>query len=269
VHGPRCEFAHTLPAKFTLQDLGPGPTLLARATLTDPCLWTADLPQIYDVLVELKRGHELVASERRMIGLRGLGVRQTSGGPRLVRESNIWIPRGASLDPVREANLHSFRDQLLVAVCQGVPSLDLLREASLKGVYLLIKLGEFGSGSERVLQHLARWPAVMMVAYEHHQAANADLRNVAPNLLLAQSVKSSDLPQFVVAEWAQAVIVQVPEVPAPPAQTLAKIAAERPILIEGVAPASTLPDRAACDLVQRNLAPIGQFAGYLAISPTL
>src|SRR5829696_6519128 len=75
IRGPRCLAAETLPVTSPLLDLGPGPTLLARAMVTDPCFWSPDLPAIYDVTVNLLRGTEIVASARREIGLRSLGVR--------------------------------------------------------------------------------------------------------------------------------------------------------------------------------------------------
>ena len=46
VRGPRCSRAQTLPLTSPLVDLGPGPTLLARALVPDPCFWSPDLPAI-------------------------------------------------------------------------------------------------------------------------------------------------------------------------------------------------------------------------------
>src|SRR3954466_14150724 len=72
VRGPRCLHAQTLPASSTLVDLGPGPTLLTRAIVTEPVFWSVDLPAIYDVTVQLHRGANLIASARREVGLRAL-----------------------------------------------------------------------------------------------------------------------------------------------------------------------------------------------------
>src|SRR5215510_13429068 len=90
VRGPRCLSAQTLPVNSPVVDLGPGPTLLARATVSDPCFWSPDLPAIYDVTVNLLRGSEVVATERREIGLRALGIR----GKYLALESKRWVLRG-------------------------------------------------------------------------------------------------------------------------------------------------------------------------------
>ncbi|MEX2174251.1 MAG: hypothetical protein WD872_07805 [Pirellulaceae bacterium] len=90
VRGPRCLHAETLPLTSPLVDLGPGPTLLARAMVPDPVFWSPDLPAIYDVIVHLMSGTKIVATARREIGLRSLGVR----GRNLALESKRWVLRG-------------------------------------------------------------------------------------------------------------------------------------------------------------------------------
>src|SRR3954454_21595882 len=72
VRGPRCLHAQTLPLTAPLTDLGPGPTLLARAVIPEPSFWSPDVPSIYDVTVQLRRGTQTVAQTRREIGLRSL-----------------------------------------------------------------------------------------------------------------------------------------------------------------------------------------------------
>src|SRR6185503_6095473 len=92
VRGPRCKLAETLPVTSPVIDLGPGPTLLAQALVPDPVFWSPDLPAIYDVTVNLLRGTELIASARREIGLRSLGVR----GRNLFLNGKRWVLRGVS-----------------------------------------------------------------------------------------------------------------------------------------------------------------------------
>src|SRR5262245_45045402 len=87
VRGPRCRLAETLPVTSPLVDLGPGPTLLARALVPDPVFWSPDLPAIYDVTVNLLRGTEIVATAKRQIGLRSLGVR----GRSLFLNGKRWV----------------------------------------------------------------------------------------------------------------------------------------------------------------------------------
>src|SRR5262245_46001615 len=99
VRGPRCLTAQTLPVTSKLEDLGPGPTLLAKATVTDPCFWSPDLPAIYDVTVHLLRGGEIAATASREIGLRSLGVR----GRHLALESKRWVLRGVCTESTHAA----------------------------------------------------------------------------------------------------------------------------------------------------------------------
>jgi len=248
VQGPRCEYAHTLPAKYQLTDLGAGPTLLARATITDPCYWTSDLPQLYDVHIELRRGSELVAREKRLIGLRGIGPR----GRELVREGKIWVPRGVTISD-EPGMVDQLRDELLVGVCSN-PSLDLLNEASRRGAYLIASLAADRPDFIAALRSLARWPAVMMAIVHGGEKLERSLQQVAPNLLLTQPAPQSE--NFRVAAWANALIVD--EAGPFPAVSL-------PILVQRtiVAPVSLDSARSACDQLQRDGAPRAQFAGYL------
>jgi hypothetical protein len=74
ISGPQSMYAQTLPATFSFSDRGPGPTLLAEVILPDPCFWTPETPQLYQVNIELHRAGDVVVSERRMFGIRRLGV---------------------------------------------------------------------------------------------------------------------------------------------------------------------------------------------------
>jgi hypothetical protein len=266
VHGPRCEYAHTLPAKFVLRDLGPGPTLLARATITDPCLWTSDLPQIYDVHVELRRGAELLASEKRTIGLRGLGTRTTGDGHRLVREGKVWVPRGVGIRALADPELHALREQLLVGLYQGLPPLDLLQTASQRGLYLIVELPTEHLTIAPTLQQLARWPAVMLVILPDSTGHGPELRQVAPNLLLGERVLQTELAAFRPAAWSQAVVVRTSGDDSTRAALCSARNLPLPVLLQSATDLAIdlQRSRAACDLLQAATAPYGQFAGYLA-----
>ncbi|WP_425616133.1 hypothetical protein NA78x_006072 [Anatilimnocola sp. NA78] len=254
VHGPRCELAHTLPAKFTLQDLGTGPTLLARTTITDPCYWTSDLPQLYDVHVELRRGSEVLAREQRMIGLRGIGARDQ----RFVREGKAWIPRGVSLASLAGNDITQLREQLLVGVCSS-PPLDLLVEASRRGVYLIVHIDATQQDAASALHQLARWPAVMMAVIHGADSAAKSLAQVAPNVILSQPMKAEDSAVVPPAAWASAMVAEVTDSLMVPTGTL-------PILVQRKLGSLVSADaaRAACDQLQRDFVAVGQFAGYLA-----
>lgn len=262
VHGPRCEYAHTLPAKYALTDLGAGPTLLARATITDPCLWTSDLPQIYDVHIELRRGSEVVASEKRMIGLRGIGARATG---EIMREGKIWIPRGVAIEQVQH-DLSQLHAELLAGIATA-PPLDLLVEASRQGAYLIVPVSGNQESLPSMLRNLARWPAVMMAVVRGGEMLDRSLQQVAPNLVLAQSVAWEDAPQFRPAAWATAVVVEIAEPSLPQDLTPSAVAAIRslrlPVFAQRGVTHSAAGPRAECDRLQRDLASMCQFAGYL------
>lgn len=262
VHGPRCEFAHTLPAKYALTDLGAGPTLLARATITDPCLWTSDLPQIYDVHVELRRGSEVLASEKRMIGLRGIGARSTG---EIVREGKIWVPRGVAIEQVQH-DLSQLRAELLAAIVSA-PPLDLLVEASRQGAYLIVPVAGNQESLPAMLRNLARWPAVMMAVVRGGEKLDRGLQQIAPNLLLAQACPWEEVPQFRPAPWAAAVVVEIAEHSLPQDLTPSAVPAirnlELPVFAQRGVSNSAAGPRAECDRLQRELAPMCQFAGYL------
>lgn len=263
VQGPRCEYAHTLPAKFTLQDLGPGPTLLARATLTDPCLWTSDLPQIYDVHIELRRGSEVLAREQRMLGLRGIGARTSAETPQLVREGKVWVPRGVALESLDTIEVAGLREQLLIGVCTS-PPLDLLVEASRRGLYLIVRLDHEQQDVPQAIRHLARWPAVIAASIRHGESLDRSLSQLASNLLLLQEIDSSSRVAPNLAAWAAAGLVALPS---GETQVDSRLDVKSlPWLVHrspGVANLTLTQARAECDRLQRDLASARQFSGYL------
>src|SRR5688500_12556630 len=71
LRGPYCERARTLPAKIAFHDLGPAQVGLAHAIVPDPCVWSAELPHVYQADVEAWQGDRLVAEYHGSIGLRG------------------------------------------------------------------------------------------------------------------------------------------------------------------------------------------------------
>jgi hypothetical protein len=70
LRGPYCDRAHTLPAEFAFRDLGRGQPGLAEAVVIDPCLWTRELPHLYQADVEALRGDQVVSEFHGQLGLR-------------------------------------------------------------------------------------------------------------------------------------------------------------------------------------------------------
>lgn len=74
MRGPYCETARTLPAEFLFRDLGRGAQ--AEAVVSDPCMWSAEMPHLYHVDVVARRGELVIAEYRGEIGLRRLAPRR-------------------------------------------------------------------------------------------------------------------------------------------------------------------------------------------------
>jgi beta-galactosidase/beta-glucuronidase len=70
LRGPYCETARTLPAEIKFRDLGPRQAGLAEAIVPDPCVWSPELPHLYQVDVEARQAEKVLAAYHGMIGLR-------------------------------------------------------------------------------------------------------------------------------------------------------------------------------------------------------
>ncbi|HEX5105262.1 MAG TPA: hypothetical protein VFV87_15690 [Pirellulaceae bacterium] len=251
VRGPRCKLAQTLPTTSPLVDLGPGPTLLARALVPDPVFWSPDLPAIYDVTVNLLRGTEILATAQRQIGLRSLGVRDRD----LLLNGKRWVLRGVSADSTTSRNVTDWHDAAAVYVHDDSPVA--LRVASESGVLAMsVVLGEHLNWRIRLL---ANYPAVAICVPDR---LPADFRKAqaVPNLILAQRLsRDATLTR---QPWADVVLVTADDTDLV-RQAVASI--DAPIIAARYRrpPADIATARAACDALQRDLAPLGQFAGYV------
>jgi hypothetical protein len=244
-----------LPATIRLVDRGPGESLLAQAFVPDPCFWTTELPFLYTVRVELRRGQELLQAVERPLGIRPLGV----AGRRLRMESKAWVLRAAhqSLAPNAPlAEWHAADTAMTVAA----PGDSLCDEASRVGVLLVAGV----AGDRRFvlseLQRLCRWPAVGLAIINSADPLDLDIRLVARNLLLAQPISPNS--SFEPAPWAHLVVSDCGYSlhPSPTAHSLSL-----PML--AFRPAERRPTvselRALIDLLQRDLAGHLDPAGYL------
>jgi glycosyl hydrolase family 2 len=255
VRGPRCLHAQTLPFSSQLTDLGPGPTLLAQAIVTEPVFWSPDLPAIYDVTVQLKRGTEVLATVRREIGLRSFGVR----GRQLVLEGKPWVLRGVSTESTTATYPRAWHESSAAYVAVS-SNLEPLAEAAQWGTLAVVNLSQGGTSATARLRELAQHPAVAIVAVEQPLRDDFKKPLVAPNLLFAQVMRADQVPR--VLPWADLLLASATNpdrVASVIAQSELPVLAARPL----VAPADLAVARAACDMLQRDLAPLGQFAGYI------
>jgi len=129
--GPDCKHAITLPATAKLAAM-PGPTpgqgpaaatsVVARAILTEPSFWTPELPSLYRLEARLVAAGREVATWRRPVGLRRLGVR----GRSLWLDGRRHVPRGI-VAPAERVDLAAFRAAALAAVVPDPPAAFLAR----------------------------------------------------------------------------------------------------------------------------------------------
>ena len=148
--GPECSTAATLPTTVSLVDQGTveGQPPLARGVCTEPGFWTPELPNLYRAEVTLRRGDDVVASGRRMIGLRRLGVQ----GRSLSLDGRRYVPRGVACQ-ANPTELDELRQLSAVAVVgfpavadpaahpSAAPLEAMLTTADRIGVAVVIRLG--------------------------------------------------------------------------------------------------------------------------------
>jgi hypothetical protein len=250
--------AETLPVSVPLVDLGAGPTLLARAAIPDPCFWSPDLPAIYDVVVELRRGGQTIATEPREVGLRALGVR----GRNFYLDGKKWVLRGVLDASAEAAKLPDWQQASATLICSSTKGEILdraLSEASQVGTLAMVEVPR-GEAGLRELAQLARNPSVGFAIAQRGPDGSARPSEVAPNILLVQRFAVGD--ELVPQSWAQAFLadgddpsrlMQIVEMTELPIIVARPLSGPRPIAAA----------RAACDVLQRDLAALGQFAGYI------
>ena len=255
VRGPECAYSRTLPATFHLTDQGPGDSLLARAVIPDPCFWSPRLPATYQVRVDLVRAGEVVASTERVFGIRALGARRQH----LFLEGKRWVVRGVSNQNVQTASLDDWREASAAMLVEN-PSDQLCTEALRVGVVLIAKLNDTTEPLISALERLACWPSVAIICIKSNIDIPANLRQLVSTTVLAQWFPA-DMPARP-ANWADAVACEVGQ--AAEFQQIVD-ACDLPVIAVRVADAGhkVAEARRYCDMLMRDLAPQGDFAGYI------
>ncbi len=313
VRGPFSTRARTLPATTTWSDLGPGPTLMATASIPDPCYWTPDNPALYEVHLRVLDGSREIAATRRTLGLRRLGAH----GRAFRFEAQRWVLRGvtrfafspAFVEPAAAGAVRAAANtdqHIAMAAWDAVPWRDehatlvarelsdaecdrAQREGRLLAAWVPVERGDWADE----LRRLSRWAAVAFAILEGRAAADwtADaVRSLAPNLCLLQAFAVD--ARVTPSDWAQGVVVEAGDDRSAFARRIAAcglpVVAYRPFAprVEQVAawrgaalaageantahdPARTWAEQAfaaarvAVDALQRDLAPGGDYAGYI------
>lgn len=260
--GPYCELSHTLPATVPFVDVGPGNEPLARALVPDPCCWSPDLPALYAARVELVVDGQVREQWERRIGIRRFAPR----GRDFVFDQKRWVLRGVWQSSVTTRDLADWRAAPAAMVVEQ-PADELCAAASRQGV-VVVAIAR-GDGAELVdeLRRLAQWPAVILCLVDGELPVDTTPRRIAPNLTIAQRWPRENTS--LLANWAEAIWLEIgDDVPVAAEQTrkcsLPVVACRRLASADGGAIELTRA-RAACDDLQRDLAPFGDFAGYVVI----
>jgi hypothetical protein len=251
--GPYCRHSQTLPARIRFLDRGPGATLLAEATVPDPCFWTPDLPFMYSAELRGIQGNETIAAIKRPFGICRLGVH----GKSLYLDAKRFVLRGARIEPTAIDDVFTAK-QSASALFVADPSDQFLQEASEEGILLAVDLPASQPAAE--LTRLGRWPAVAVVVLEGGISAGKELRLAARNTLLAQQVNQSGRVSAP-APWAHLLWWQIENesISTPTLADNMPIIAYRPTSKN----ATIEESRRACDRLQADLSPLGDFAGYI------
>jgi hypothetical protein len=242
--GPHCQYADTLPTTYRFIERGPN---LAEALVPEPCYWTPQMPLLYDAVLELHDRGRVVARAERILGICRRGVRRRN----LVLEGQSWVLRGVAADEVPHADLDEWH-AAETAMCVRNPSDALCDAASRLGVLLVAELGKAESHE---IVRLRRWPAVGVIA----TSASAGL-DAAASAIVAQ-VLTAVHPAVPGADAVAAIVDVSADEPLD-----AKFAHwQIPVIaLRKSGPHASVADaRRQCDRLQRDLAHLGQFAGYI------
>ena len=170
---------------------------------------------------------------------------------------------GVLIPKPRLGNRADFLRQTWTALVVANPSPQLCQFASRRGILLVCDLrataAKDGASGIKLIQQLVQSPAVAIAILPNDQSVPPN-RNDFRNLLLAQFISATD--STVIAPWADLLFVEVGD-PGRFAQQIAT--GNLPIIAVRRATDSSSPERSrgACDQLQSDLAPFGDFAGYI------
>jgi len=285
VRGPIAPGTRTLPTTVALQDLGKGATLLASCAIPDPTFWTTLLPGTYELNIQLRCHGEVVETVTRSLGIRFFGA----SGRKFLWEGKRWVLRGVATSESDVAPIDVFRDNVGVLIVRD-PVESLLREASEAGVLLAVDLALRGRESFSAKRHettdagrpkktpdpltrhectvrliaelrcLTQWPAVAIVILPNDCHFEKEVRAAAPNLLFAQRIDPEE--SSTLADWTQVIFCDATD-----AKSVAAFAKSWPLPVVAErrlkGDYTLIEARRECDHLQRDLAPFGDFAGYV------
>lgn len=270
VRGPRCFHATTLQSSARLEDAGPGPSLLAKSLVIDPCYWSPETPNIYDVTVELRKGNDIIASEVRQIGFKPLGI----SGRFFTWEGKPWVMRGATNRTVNADKLRIWSDRSTSILFANPPTAKQLDHSALRGILAWVLMPMFGRPAtlKRAMRDLSGCPSVagfLMLTKTSSDQIPQSLLEATPNLLIGIALGSATktppsqrhrIFHHVRLEKDWGIDEGLTSLDSP----LLAVREQGPNRADNEHPFLSIERaRAACDKLQADLAPYGQFAGYI------
>jgi len=255
IAGPECMYAHTLSTTVALRARLSGARQVGEGLIPDPCYWTPEMPYLYRARVELRQGARISSQREIAFGIRPLGVQ----GRSLVFAGQRWVLRGVFQSEAPGVDLAAWHDAG-AAMRATDPDDELCEAASRIGVLIVADLSRAQNGIESRLLRLSRWPAVGFAILPANVAVTAEVRRAAANMLLAYEVDA--LRSSADRANADVLLVNADE-----PQRFADLVRDAKQPAVAVRPAGRQADVAAprklCDRLQRDLAQIGDFAGYV------
>ena len=209
----------------------------------------------------LVRGEEVLAEVQRPFGIRALGARGGDlllEGKRLViRGGGGWRVSGTKPQQTDDWEPRLWHDSTM-AILVDSPSDELCRQADTAGVLLIARLAGRSDDAAARLRRLGCFSSVAVVILDDEAARGENIGKPRSGILLAQQIRSGDSPDL--PPWADVVVCDLSH---DDANEFDLSQVTFPVLMYRGADSPTPPQpaRSACDQLQRDLAPLGQFAG--------
>lgn len=272
IRGPFSVRGETLPATHPFLDQGPGDSILVKATVPDPVHWSVDQPALYKVSLQLHEQGKQIDTCERSFAFHGVHT----SGKHFRREGRTLVLRAASCEWIVQEEDRSAATWLARTdgLACWVPSGKVPPEESARfGLPLLVELEEIPSATENQvlaqLKGLTHNPAIIAALLSPTAGAIAKQSKWPHNLLLG--TRQSVTRPLEVPNWAEFVLLDLEDSFASGegedrAQQAIKAALEIPlpvVVVQSGGTASLQHARQACDTLQRRIAPLGQFSGYV------
>jgi hypothetical protein len=263
--GPTCRYSSTLQASIPLKHRGltrwgDRTAIVAEAVVPDPCYWSTDLPFLYRAVGEVTGPRTSLSPSafEQPFGIRSLGT----SGKRLTFNGRPWVPRIVHRVEVTESPPATVWRDAAAAMFVDRPDDELCRELSEAGVLLMTTVEGDRATVLAELSRLGRYPAVGIVVVKSTDTTPRELRTAAQNTLLARfSDRKFDAS---VGDQADVLLAMVLADGSEWGLKWA-VASELPMLVmrplDRIVPLAEA--RAACDVLQSDLAGKHEAAGYL------